>query len=78
MDYIKTWENNCYYNGIPDEAPKEITDKVPDYKKICICIIKNDFALKTLGFEAKKSTIYSELKRIEIENRSKLKQLKLF
>jgi len=76
--YIKTWEDRCYSTGIPDEAPQEITHKVSDYKKICIAILKNDKALKTLGFEPKKTLIYSEFKRIEIEDRNKVKQLKIF
>lgn len=77
-EYIKIWIARCYSDGIPDEAPFEISDKVPDYKKICIAILKNDTVLKTLGYDKIKTPIYSELKRIEIEQRNKTKQLKLF
>jgi predicted phosphoadenosine phosphosulfate sulfurtransferase len=76
--YIKDWESKCYYNGLPDEAPKEIFNLVPSYKRICIAILKNDNSLQSLGFEPKKSKYYSELKRIEIEARPTIaKQLKL-
>jgi|TARA_R100000501_G_C2569365_1_gene76836 predicted phosphoadenosine phosphosulfate sulfurtransferase len=79
IEYIKTWEKRCYKNGIPDEAPTEIDDKVPSYKRICFAILKNDNTLKTLGYTPRKSKYYSILKRIEIDARNKPgKQLKLF
>ena len=73
------WEDRCYQNGIPDEAPFELNGKVPSYKTICIAILKNDLNLTKLGFKAKDSKYYSILKRIEIDARpSKYgKQLKL-
>ena len=75
--YIRDWENKCYYNGIPDDAPNEIFDKVPSYRKICIAILKND--LRPLGFTPKQSKYYGMFKRIELEQRKGyLKQLKLF
>lgn len=77
-EYIEQWEKRCYKNGIPDEAPIEINDKVPSYKKICMALLKNDTNLVSLGFEPKKSKYYSILKRIEIDARpSDFKQLKL-
>lgn len=79
LEYIKTWENRCYFDGLPDEAPYEleITNKVPSYKKICMAILKNDHSLKTLGFTEKKSKYYDYYKKIEIEKRNNCKQLKL-
>lgn len=78
--YIKTWEQRCYFNGIPDEAPErlESLNKVPSYRRIAISILKNDYALKSLGMTAKTSNYYHELKRIELKNRNTNKQLKLF
>lgn len=77
--YIKTWESRCYFDGIPDEAPieLEVKNKVPSYRRICFAILSNDNTLKTLGFNAKKSKYYSAYKKIEIESRQKVKQLKL-
>jgi predicted phosphoadenosine phosphosulfate sulfurtransferase len=79
MDYIKTWENRCYFDGIPDEAPYEleIRNKVPSYRRICYAILKNDIILKSLGYTAKKSEYYNYYKKIEIEKRNNCKQLKL-
>lgn len=77
--YIREWESKCYSGGLPDEAPKEISDMVPSYKRICIAILKNDITLKSLGFDPPKSKYYSQLKRIEINARPcKVKQLELF
>ena len=69
LNYIKTWEQRCYFEGIPDEVPLRLQqlNKVPSYKMIAICILKND--LSNLGIIPKKSIYYSMLKRIEIENR---------
>jgi len=39
--------------------------------------LTNDHSLKSLGYTAKKSPFYDALKRIEIDNRQKVKQLKL-
>jgi hypothetical protein len=67
QDYLITWEKRCYPKGIPDDAPKEIFDKVPSYKAIALCILKND--LKIIGVEQKPCLAYIALKRIEISNR---------
>ena len=78
--YIRDWERKCYSNGLPDAAPPEIKDLVPSYKLIALSILRNDYALKALGFQQPKSKVYSALERIEIDKRpSKYgKQLKLF
>ena len=68
-NYITTWENRCYKNGIPDEAPIEIFDMVPSYKRIAIAILKND--LSNIGINGKKSEYYSVYKKIEIDKRNK-------
>jgi len=81
-EYIKMWEQRCYSNGIPDEAPQRLAqlNKVPSYKKIAIAILNNDYQLKSLGMDIKVSNYYHELKRIELAARKdgKPKQLKLF
>lgn len=69
--YVQTWENRCYPEGIPDEVPIDIFDKVPSYKRICLSILNNDHGLKRLGFSPKKSKYYSMLKKIEIDARPK-------
>ena len=79
IEYVQGWEQKCYKDGIPDEAPIELGDKVPSYKRICIAILKNDINLTSLGYTPKISKYYSILKRIEIDARMyEGKQLKLF
>ncbi len=73
IQYIKDWEQKCYTNGIPDEVPIEINDLVPNYKKICVAIIKNEYNLESLGINREKCKIYSEIKRNEIALRNKNK-----
>lgn len=80
--YIVDWEKKCYFDGIPDEVELRLEqlNKVPNYKQICLAILKNDFQLETLGFSKNKSVFYSELKRIELTAKGKIKttnQLKL-
>lgn len=67
QEYIEQWEQRCYHEGIPDEAPLEVFDKVPSYKKIAIAILKNDLSL--IGIQPRKSEWYNILKRIEIDER---------
>ena len=80
-EYIKTWEERCYSNGIPDEVPTRIAqlNKAPSYRQICIAILKNDHSLKTLGFSERKSRYYHILKRMELDARvdGKPKQMKI-
>lgn len=80
LNYITEWENRCYKNGIPDEAPLRLEqlNKVPSYKAIVRAIMKNDTTLKTIGFTQNKCNSYHELKRVELDKRNKQTQLKLF
>lgn len=65
-EYIKTWQNRCYPE-LPDEAPREIDDMVPSYKRIAMAIMRGD--LKMIGITPPKSKWYGILKRIELEER---------
>ena len=80
--YIKSWEKRCYQKGIPDEIPLAIERKTnhPSYRRIAISILKNDPSLKHLGKSPKKTQIYYDLKRKELIESGKLKQIqtKLF
>ena len=76
-DYERTWVGRCYLNGIPDESPPEIRDKVPSYKRIAIALLNNDMQLKELGLHPKKSKYHPMLKRIELKDKLKTNQLKL-
>ena len=79
VNYINLWESRLP-GGIPDVCHIDIERNklYPSYKQICIAIMKNDFALKTLGYESNKCLVYSELKRIELTQRGVIIQLNLF
>lgn len=66
--YIKIWENRCY-SELPDEAPREIDDMVPSYKRIAIAILKND--LSYIGINPPVSEYYGMLKCIELKKEYK-------
>mgnify|MGYP003647350621 CR=1 FL=1 len=76
--YVKKWEK-VYSEGIPDQAPPRLDElnKVPSYKRIALAILNND--IEKIG-SRKKSYWYSELKRIELEAKGKIKtiQTRLF
>lgn len=76
-NYIAEWEIRCYANGIPDEAPLRLEqlNKVPSYKAIARAIMKNDVTLKTMGFTQNKCNSYHELKRQELLQKGKIKEL---
>lgn len=75
-NYVKDWENRCYKNGIPEEAPirLELLNKVPTYRNIVKAILKNDINLETLGFSRPFCKAYSDLKRIELIDRGVIKE----
>lgn len=54
--------------------PEEISDMGPSYKRICMAILRNDHALKSLGMTGTHSVYYDALKRIELAEREKKKQ----
>jgi predicted phosphoadenosine phosphosulfate sulfurtransferase len=78
--YISTWEKRCYKEGIPDEVPVRIEQlhKAPSYKALVRAIFRNDSTLKGLGITTEKCRTYHEFKRIELAQRNKPVQLKLF
>jgi len=75
--YIELWENRCYRRGIPDEAPVEIHNLVPSYKRIALALLNNDVGLVDLGYKAKKSKYYDEIKYNELKKTKNI-QLRLF
>lgn len=78
-NYIKTWKKRCYFDDIPDEVSDKLqsSGRVPSYKAIAIALLKNDIALKTIGFDGKYTKYYKELKT-NIESINKPKQLKMW
>lgn len=75
--HIQTWENRCYSNGIPDEAPETLAKqgRVPSYKAIAMAILKNDHTLKSLGMGVGESETSQALMSIKKEAQSKQRKL---
>ena len=75
---MEMWENRCYSNGIPDEAPEGLAKqgRVPSYKAIAMAILKNDHSLKSLGMGVGESETSMAL--IEKQKQAKSPQRKLF
>lgn len=50
--FLSKWQRQGYENGIPDEADHFMEKKrdVPSWRRVCKCILSNDFTLKGLGF----------------------------
>lgn len=81
-NYIFSWKNKGYKNGIPDEAPLRLEqlNKVPSYRQICKSILSNDIHLEKLGLSKPKCKAYSDIKKAELIQRGVIKesnQLKL-
>lgn len=75
-EWILKWERRDYSGGIPDEAPARFEDlcKAPSYRMICRAIMKNDYALESLGYSRPKCQAYMMLKKIEIDKRNEHKE----
>lgn len=58
--YIRWYQVRGYEDGIPDEAPMELKELVPCWKRICKVLLKNDYWCKGLGFSINKSSAYDK------------------
>lgn len=70
--FIVGWKKRGYA-VIPDEAPNELEVKqwVPSWRRMCRCILRNDFYCKGLGQTQPKSEAYQKFKSIQLNNRMK-------
>jgi predicted phosphoadenosine phosphosulfate sulfurtransferase len=59
--HVKWWTDRGYPEGIPDEADYdlEIAKKVPSWRRVCKCLLRNDWWCKSLGFTQHKSAAYT-------------------
>ena len=66
------WESRCYADGIPDEVPAKLatSGRVPSWKAIAIALLRNDYQLKSLGFDGRHTPWAEELKRIKQKDES--------
>ena len=54
-------------NGIEDDAHNDIFDKVPSWKRVVKCLLKNDYWCRTLGFSITKSSNYENYMKITMK-----------
>ena len=69
--YVSQWEQRGYAEGIPDEADLMVEKKkdVPSWRKICKCLLRNDFWLRGLDYSQQRSEAYEKLMQIMKEKK---------
>lgn len=69
--FIVGWKKRGY-ESIPDEAPHELEVKcwAPSWKRMCRCILRNDYYCKGLGQTQPLSEAYQKFKSIQLKNRA--------
>jgi predicted phosphoadenosine phosphosulfate sulfurtransferase len=72
IDWMQRWKQRGYYNGIPDEAPRELENKywAPSWRRLCKVLLRNDWWCKGLGLTQPKSEAYGKYLKIKKERRS--------
>ncbi len=75
---MKTWEERCYSDGIPDEIPPKLAkaNRAPSWKQIAVLLLQNDHQLRGLGFGREDSETVDSIYRDARQRKSG--QLKLF
>lgn len=71
--FLKWYEDRGYPHGIPDEADHEAeaAKKVPSWRRICRCLLKNDYWCKSLSFTMQKSTYFDKYQKM-MKNRRQM------
>lgn len=69
--FITGWKKRGYRNGIPDEAPHILEQKMwaPSWRRLCKVILRNDYHGKGLGLTQPKSEAYGRY--LEIKKKRK-------
>lgn len=64
--FISGWKDRGY-TTIPDESPLELENKcwAPSWRRMCKCILRNDYWCKSLGQTQPKSEAYIQYKEIK-------------
>jgi len=62
--YLQWYKERGYPNGIEDDAHNDIFDKVPSWKRVVKCLLKNDYWCRTLGFSITKSSNYENYMKL--------------
>lgn len=69
--WMQGWRKRGYTNGIPDEAPKVLENKmwVPSWRRLCKVLLRNDYWCKGLGLTQPRSDAYGRY--LEIKKKKK-------
>ena len=72
--FIHGWKDRGY-DKIPQEAPIELENKcwVPSWRRMCRCILRNDYYCKGLGQTQPKSEAWGKFKQIQLNRKERLK-----
>lgn len=64
--FVKGWKSRGYIDDIPDEAPYVLENKhwAPSYRRLCKCLLRNDWWCKGLGLTQPKSEAYGRYLKI--------------
>ena len=70
--FIACWKKRGY-SSIPDEAPHDLEVKqwAPSWRRMCRCILRNDFYCKGLGQTQPKSEAYGKFLEIKKSRKSR-------
>lgn len=70
--YIKWYRERGYPNGIPDAGDYKLEQmgKIPAWRQIAKCILRNDWYCKTLGFGVTKSSAYEKYMKLMKKRRA--------
>ena len=60
--FIRGWRGRGYDKDIPDTAPEVLESKhwAPSYRRLCKCLLRNDWWCKGLGLTQPKSEAYGK------------------
>jgi predicted phosphoadenosine phosphosulfate sulfurtransferase len=71
--FLNWYAQRGYPTGIPDEAERglESKKKVPSWRRVVKCLLKNDYHCKTLSFSQHKSEAYEKYLKVMKKRRAK-------
>jgi len=74
-DWMRRWQKRGYWDGIPDEAPKDLEQKywAPSWRRLCKVLLRNDWWCKGLGLTQPKSDAYGRYMEMKKAKKARAK-----
>lgn len=71
--YRKWWMDRGYESGIPDEVDRDLESRelAPSWRRMCKCILRNDYWCKTIGFSQHKTGSYERYLKMMAKRRER-------